>query len=144
MPDDLVNRYSQDAYDWFVKQPELAAFPEWVLQQLDQDWFSGYPSREEVDIYPVNNIYVQYLLERIGDGTGETLEILAEYLLSVMPGIRTYRRKKTKSTDYDIVCAVDGLETDFRSEFGRPFLAECKDWGKPADFTTIAKFCRIL
>lgn len=33
---------------------------------------------------------------------------------------------------------------DFRSELGRYFLVECKDWARPADFTTVAKFCRVL
>jgi hypothetical protein len=33
---------------------------------------------------------------------------------------------------------------DFRSELGRYFLVECKDWSRPADFTTVAKFCRVL
>jgi hypothetical protein len=27
---------------------------------------------------------------------------------------------------------------------GRYFVCECKDWDKPADFTTMAKFCRVL
>jgi len=68
----------------------------------------------------------------------------AEYLLSCMPGCRTYRRQKTESTDYDVICSMEGFDVDFRSEFGRYFVCECKDWAKPADFTTIAKFCRVL
>ena len=39
---------------------------------------------------------------------------------------------------------MDGFELDFRSEFGRYFVCECKDWESPADFTTMAKFCRVL
>ena len=39
---------------------------------------------------------------------------------------------------------MEGFEVDFRSEFGRYFVCECKDWNKPADFTTFAKFCRVL
>jgi hypothetical protein len=27
---------------------------------------------------------------------------------------------------------------------GRYFVCECKDWKDPADFATIAKFCRVL
>ena len=61
-----------------------------------------------------------------------------------MPGCRTARRQHSHSTDYDLVCAVEGLELDFRSELGRYFVCECKDWDKPADFTTMAKFCRVL
>src|SRR3990170_8960739 len=61
-----------------------------------------------------------------------------------MPGCRTLRRAKSRSTEYDIVCSIDGLEVDFRSELGRYFVCECKDWDKPADFSTMAKFCRVL
>lgn len=84
------------------------------------------------------------LISLLGHSKGETLEWLAEYLLSCMPGCRTYRRRKTPSTDYDIICSMEGFDVDFRSEFGRYFVCECKDWTKPADFTTIAKFCRVL
>src|SRR5438093_8954890 len=61
-----------------------------------------------------------------------------------MPGCRTTRRQRSGSTDYDIVCAVEGFEVDFRSELGRYFVCECKDWDKPADFAAFAKFCRVL
>jgi len=39
---------------------------------------------------------------------------------------------------------MEGSETDFRAEFGRYFVCECKDWSKPADFSAFAKFCRVL
>jgi hypothetical protein len=39
---------------------------------------------------------------------------------------------------------MEGFEVDFRSELGRYFVCECKDWKKPADFSTLAKFCRVL
>lgn len=39
---------------------------------------------------------------------------------------------------------MDGVELDFRSELGRDFVCECKDWQHPADFTVMAKFCRVL
>jgi hypothetical protein len=43
-----------------------------------------------------------------------------------------------------LICAVEGFELDYRSELGRYFVCECKDWAKAADFTTMAKFCRVL
>jgi hypothetical protein len=61
-----------------------------------------------------------------------------------MAGCRTKRRLPSGSTDYDLVCSVEGLEVDFRSELGRYFVCECKDWGASADFTAFAKFCRVL
>ena len=53
------------------------------------------------------------------------------------------RRKRSWSTDYDIVCSMEGFEVDFRSELGY-FVCECKDWNQPADFSVMAKFCRVL
>jgi hypothetical protein len=61
-----------------------------------------------------------------------------------MPVCRAFMRSKTYSTDYDVVGIPEGLGLDFRSELGRYFLCECKDWQAKADFTTIAKFCRVL
>jgi hypothetical protein len=61
-----------------------------------------------------------------------------------MAGCRTRRRELSGSTDYDIVCAMEGFDLYFRSELGRHFVCECKDWKEPADFTVMAKFCRVL
>ena len=83
-------------------------------------------------------------MKQLGDPTGKSLERLAQYVLSCMPGCRTVRRQRSSSTDYDIVCSMEGLELDFRSELGRYFVCECKDWVCPADFITMAKFCRVL
>jgi hypothetical protein len=102
------------------------------------------PSPEEANVYVVNTHYIKTLLNRLGDGKGGALEQLAEYIMMCMPGCRTARRQRSLSTDYDIVCSIDGYEVDYRSELGRYFVCECKDWKTPADFTTMAKFCRIL
>ena len=39
---------------------------------------------------------------------------------------------------------MEGHALDFRSDLGRYFICECKDWASPANFTTFAKFCRVL
>jgi hypothetical protein len=62
----------------------------------------------------------------------------------MIPGARAYRRRKTPSTDYDVVGSFEGPFLDFRSEVGRYFVCECKDWKKPANFTTFAKLARVL
>ena len=62
----------------------------------------------------------------------------------MIPGCRAYRRKRSESTDYDLVGSFEGPSLDFRSELGRYFVCECKDWKKPADFTTVAKLARVL
>ena len=64
--------------------------------------------------------------------------------MSLIPGCRAYLRKRSRSTDYDVVGLLEGPAFDFRSEFGRLFVCECKDWKKRANYTTMAKFCRVL
>lgn len=61
-----------------------------------------------------------------------------------MPGCKTKRRQLTDSGDHDIICSMEGFEVDFRSELGRYFVCECKDWDKPADVTAIKKFSTTL
>ena len=144
LPHDLMTAYAKQAYELFQMDETSGTYPEWILQQFDQEWLAGYPAPQEVDLYPVNRKYVTFLLSGLGDGTGKPLEFLSEYLMGIMPGCRLYRRKRSHSTDYDLVCAMEGLQTDFRAEFGRYFVCECKDWQAPAGITEFAKFCRVL
>ncbi len=144
LPDQELRRYAVAFYRTAQEHPEDALFPEALLQRLDQKWITEFPSAHEASAYWVNPVYVSHLLKQLGDGKGHALEVLAEYLMSCMPGCRTMRRKPSWSTDYDIVCSMDGFDLDFRSELGRYFVCECKDWQTPASFTVMAKFCRVL
>jgi len=144
LPHSEVQRYGARAYELSNQNQPAAFFPEWVVQELDNNWMTEIPSPAEAGVWVVNVQYVKMLMSKFGDKKGENLEKLSEYLMSCMPGCRTYRRLKTESTDYDVICSMEGFEVDFRSDFGRYFVCECKDWSKPADFTTIAKFCRVL
>jgi len=146
LSDSEFRRYYADALRyWQEATPRSEArYPEWVLQHLDQEWMTEYPTADEAGVYIVNTRYVSHLLGRLGESKGEALEWLAQYLIGAMPGCRAYRRKRSHSTDYDVVGAFDGSVNDFRSELGRYFLCECKDWSNKADFTTMAKFCRVL
>ena len=144
LADSELQRYAAQAYELFVKHPTESLFPEWILQELDNDWMTEFPTSQEAAVYSANPRYVKRLIEQLGDTSGATLERVADYILSCMPGCRTTRRRRSQSSDYDIVCSVEGLEVDFRSELGRYFVCECKDWQSPADFTTMAKFCRVL
>jgi len=144
LPDSEVNRYAKEINDLSIKYPKDSLYPEWLLQELDQNWMTEIPSTQEAAFCPINKYYIHHLMLKLGDKTGKALEQLAAYLLSCMPGCRTHRRQRSKSTDYDIVCSLGGLDVDFRSELGRYFVCECKDWHKPADFSAMAKFCRVL
>jgi hypothetical protein len=124
LPDSELRRYAARFYELSQKHPREALFPEALLQRVDHGWVTEFPSASEASSYWVNPIYVRHHLDQLGDGTGEALEILAEYLMSCMPGCRTMRRRRSGSTDYDIVCSIDGFELDFRSELGRYFVNE--------------------
>src|ERR1035437_6114236 len=105
---------------------------------------TAYPAPREASYYRISAAYLRSLLARLGQSQGLSLERIAQYLMSCMAGCRTKRRLGSGSTDYDLVCSVEGLEVDYRSELGRYFVCECKDWGVAAGFTAFAKFCRVL
>ena len=144
LPDPDLQRYAGRTFELAQQDPVLALFPEALLQRLDDSWVTELPSANEAFTYRINPKYVEHLLTGIGDGTGQALESLAAYLMSCMPGCRVRVRQRSPSTDYDVVCAMEGIDVDFRSELGRHFVCECKDWNSPADYTTMAKFCRVL
>jgi len=104
------------------------------------------PSTGELSHYLINPVYIKQLQNGLGKTSGINLELIASYLMSSMPGCRTYKRVPQfgNTTDYDVVGSIDGAITDFRSELGRYFICECKDWEKSVDFSTMSKFCRIL
>jgi hypothetical protein len=139
-----LERYAKAAHDFANKNATVAFFPEAILQNLDDGWLSEMPSAAEASLYRVNKFYAEHLLAELGTSKGEALEHLAHYLMSCIPGCRVKPRTRSVSTDYDLVCAVEGPALDFRAEFGSYFVCECKDWDKAADFTTMAKLCRVL
>lgn len=146
LSDSLLGEVAGEVF-WHCKQPENVphiGFPEWLLPEISVDWMTEVPSTVEANIYIITKQYIKYLRSQLPDPTGKTLERLAQYIMMCMPGCRTYRRVYSHSTDYDIVCSMDGFDIDFRSEFGRYFVCECKDWDRPVDFSTVAKFCRVL
>ena len=144
MPDGEFQRYARSYSDLAKGDPDVAMFPEALLQRADDSWLTAIPSSAEAFTYLASERYVRFLLSQLGAADGKALEFLAEYLMSCMPGCRTRRRVGSHSTDYDVVCSMEGFEVDFRSELGRYFVCECKDWSQAADFTTMAKFCRVL
>jgi hypothetical protein len=139
-----LTRYANQFYSLTKKYPGRAFFPEALLQELDDDWMTEYPSQREASHYRVNPVYVEFLLGDLGASAGLALERTAHYLMSCMPGCRTTRRMRSDSTDYDLVCSIEGSDLDYRSELGRYFVCECKDWEEPANFSAFAKFCRVL
>ena len=144
MPHQELNRYATKIWTLFQSGNENALYPEWILQHLDDEWLTFYPSASEAMLYTINRKYVACLLGKLGAGDGKDLELLAHYLLGAIPGFRAYMRTQSQSTDYDVICAIEGPSLDYRSELGRYFLCECKDWNKPADVTAFIKFSGVL
>jgi hypothetical protein len=128
--------------------PELNRFPEWALLELPQDWMTEVPDPREAGRYRANRAFVEELRKKVADATSDpqrkTLERLAQYLLSCIPGCRSGRAMRTYSTDLDVVCSAAGMDVDFRAEFGRYFVAECKSSDAGADVTDLLKFSRVL
>lgn len=144
MNDEILRRYAEEAYAQKTRNPQLALYPEWILQQLDQNWMTEFPSPHEANLYLASPDYTANLVDQLGDSQGNSLELLAEYIMLCMPGCRTSRRQRSPSTDYDLICSMEGYDIDYRSELGRYFVCECKDWTTAADFASFAKFCRVL
>ena len=144
LSDREFRRYAALFWERAQAEPKEAVFPEALLQRVDDDWVTAVPSAAEAFFYLASEEYVRWLLSQLGSPDGTALEFLADYLMSCMPGCRTRRRARSGSTDYDVVCSMEGSEVDFRSELGRYFVVESKDWAEPAGFTTMAKFCRVL
>lgn len=141
-----ILKYSKQYFDNFDASNPFTHFPDYLLLQTDREWATEYPSSEEFTFYLINSEYLIFLKTKLSDGTGTALEHIAEHIMFSMPGCRTERRVKQfkNTTDYDIICSIDGPIADFRSELGRYIICECKDWSSPVDFSTVAKFSRIL
>lgn len=144
LSDSELRRYATRFHELSQEMPGEAKYPEALLQHVDDRWLTEAPSPVEFGAYVISPAYVRHLIQGLGDRSGQVLEHLAEYLMASMPGCRTKRRQQSASTDYDLVCSMEGFDVDFRSDLGRYFVCECKDWSSPADFTVMAKFCRVL
>lgn len=136
--------YNEKALDVVSKYPEERIFPEWVLQEIDNNWITDVGLPQEYNQYIANKIYLKYLFQRLGDSQGKNLERFGEYLMSCLPGVRTKKRGRTYSTDHDIICIVDRIFNDFLNLNGKYVLCECKDLKSTINFTHVAKFSRVL
>jgi len=140
-----LNSLSNQIYNIYQSEPKLSKFPEYILQNLTDKGWNLVPSTIEANHYSINYIYLESLINDIdSDKSGKILEILTDYIFGSMPGCKSQMRVKTKFSDLDVLCSMDGFEIDFRSEFGRYFICECKSWSAKVDFSTMAKFCRVL
>ena len=137
-----LNDYARRVFQTEQQHPTLGQYPEALLQQLDTIWMTEAPSLAESLHYVLSAHCAEFLLSSADGGNDRALEDLADYLVSCMAGCRCSKRKQSLSTEYDLVCSVEGIPTDFRSEWGRYFVCECKNSKGKVDFTDFAKFCK--
>ena len=136
--------YADKFWSIFLENEDPGNFPEWLLQNTDYGWVTEIPSAEESIYYVINHDYCKFLIKGLGKSKGKNLELVAQYLLSCIPGFLPRRRALAASTDYDVLCTVQGNYVDFRSDIGKYFIVECKDWNKPIGVSIVYKFYRVL
>ena len=73
---------------------------------------------------------------------GRSLEELASKLFSSIDGLSVkYNNLRTASSEFDIVIEYDKSQYNkVFDEYGRYFLAECKNWDEPVDAKTLRDF----
>jgi hypothetical protein len=119
-----LNAYARRVFQIAQQAPQLAQYPEALLQQLDDSWMTEVPSTAELFHYVLSRHYVNFLLGQVDATNAAALEDLAEYLISCIAGCRCGKRKQSASTEYDLVCSIEGPPIDFRAEWGRYFVCE--------------------
>lgn len=83
LSDHELRRYAAQFFALSQELPEEAKYPEALLQRVDDRWLTEAPApAESTGSYVVNPAYVRHLLGKLGDKSGHTLELLAEYLMA--------------------------------------------------------------
>jgi hypothetical protein len=123
---------------------DLGRHPDFALHALPSGWQNEVPSSRESRAFVANLRFLRLLVARIGEGSGKNLELLMHYLFVCMPGVRAQLRVRTRTCEFDVVGSTDGVFSDFRSELGRYFACECKDYKTPAGYPELAKFALSL
>jgi hypothetical protein len=62
----LLSHYAREVWQVSQRFPVESRFPEWIVQELSQDWMIEFPSMEETGLYFVTIPYVKWLLDRLG------------------------------------------------------------------------------
>jgi hypothetical protein len=103
------NARGRAAFQAQQNTPALGEYPEALLQNFDNKWISEVPSAAESFHYVRSHKYVEFLLTRADGGDDGALEDLAQYLVFCMAGCRRSKRKASPSTEYDLVCSIEGI-----------------------------------
>lgn len=77
MPDSNIFSYAEQMYEIYNTNPRDGIYPEWILQDLDNNWIIEYPSHREPYLYVPSRIYIRHLFAKIGESSGKIFERLA-------------------------------------------------------------------
>src|SRR5262249_52753425 len=62
----VFERYFSMIWELHHKHPDESLFPEWIVQRIDQDWMTSYPSPQETSNYRASQKYVEHLMGKLG------------------------------------------------------------------------------
>jgi hypothetical protein len=126
---------------------QSSMFPETLLANManiDRRYFDEcgrcLPSVKEACLFAGSQHYMRRLVESLGEGDGLSLERLALYLMSCIPGTRAVWNSRSTYAQHDVFGSFEGSPPDFRSDTSRYFLCECKDYSRPVDSAKLSTF----
>lgn len=134
--------------DWSI--PE--AFAEDIVTKFlaEHQQYSVFFARNSSTVheFPISKEYFSSRLRVVRDANdnlekGNTLEDLASYLTTLIPGWIPRRNVKTVYNEFESDIIVSNLirEGNLDAEmFGRSFLIECKNWSKPVGVAEVGYF----
>ena len=145
--DSVFQKYANDAYKLFKKNSIFGIFPEWILFNLESDIPIEYPSKKEIDLYPLNRPFTKYWFVNITSESikkGTPFEDFCAFLLSCMPGFEVNCRFKTGDYHFDALIRNKANASDYRSDFGSYIISESKHWSNPISPQEVAYFASKL
>jgi hypothetical protein len=149
--DQQITQFYADAFAEYGKDSKYKFFPEFILAKIGGNLVSPYPSITELDVYALNHVYAQAILENVAAAErtqspvdGKDLEALAEYLLGCIPGFEVLMNVTTGDSQVDALVRNRGPRYDFREDLGAYIVVECKDWSKPVSSKEVGWFVNKL
>jgi hypothetical protein len=128
-----------------VEAGPLPFYPEHFAVDMDSGLLQYDPLGPEYEFMAVSTPYLRYLQKQLGNKSdGKIMERIGKYLMWTIPGVRTFGRSPTHSTDHDVVAEVPREASRLYEYTGNMVICECKDTEDPTDFTQIAKLCRVI
>jgi hypothetical protein len=129
----------------------LSWFPETTLVQLAREDKLNIPLARGSSYISINRTFLKQLITRLPNGDDnakkQSLEFLASYLASTLPGVRIKANVKTFEHGVTFEHEIDLVATQYTATptylleaLGRHFLIECKNWDHPVGVRDLNHF----